>query len=190
MRAIADQVAVIPPGQDYLILGDINGNNLNEWIGGSTYAYIIALNDQLANTYGSHYLDIRKVLMSNYDPTMATDVADISHDEVPTSLRAIIGTGVLVDPISATDTMFTVRDTKGIMAYGTILTIDTGANAENVYITAVKGSVITVDRNRGGNVSAHPAGAPLTESDFFHLSGKGYQIVADAVAKYLSAYAK
>ncbi len=190
LSMIADQVAAVPPGQTYLILGEINGNSLDEWIGGTTYAYIVALNDQLASTYGSRYLDIRKVLMSNYDPAMATDVADIGHDEVPTSLRAVIGTGVLVNAIGPTDTTFAVKDTKGIMGYGAILTIDTGANAENVYIAAVNGNLVTVDRNRGGNVAAHPAGAPLTESDYFHLSAKGYQIVADAVAKYLSAYAR
>lgn len=186
---IAAQVAVVPAGQTFVVLADINGNDPNEWIGGPDYAYIIDLNNQLANIYGPHYLDIRQLLISSYDPAQANDVADFNHDDLPTSLRAIYTTATLLDSIGPNDTVLTVRDTAVGLQIGAILTIDTGANAENVYIAALSGDTATVERNRGGPNIAHAAGAPLTESDSFHLNAKGYQIVANAVAQFLSSYA-
>jgi lysophospholipase L1-like esterase len=94
-----------------------------------------------------------------------------------------------LDSIGPNDTVLTVRDTAVGLQIGAILTIDTGANAENVYIAALSGDTATVERNRGGPNIAHAAGAPLTESDSFHLNAKGYQIVANAVAQFLSSYA-
>jgi lysophospholipase L1-like esterase len=69
------------------------------------------------------------------------------------------------------------------------LTIDTGENAENVQITAISGSTVTVTRNVGGLNASHAAGAPVTETDTLHLNRKGAQVVANAVAAFLSPYA-
>jgi lysophospholipase L1-like esterase len=67
-----------------------------------------------------------------------------------------------------------------------ILTIDTGANAENVQITAYSGNTATVTRAFGGNNTSHAAGVAVTETDNVHLNAAGYQLVADAVAAYLT----
>jgi hypothetical protein len=185
---IAAQVATVPSKQDYLVMSIINTSTSSEWIGGSSYLAIISLNNQLANTYGSHYLDIRHVLVSSYDPAQITDVSDYQHDDVPTSLHAAAGSGTLSDSIGLTDTSFAVNLTTGSLVAGFILTIDTGENAENVKITDVSGSTVTVVRNYGGLNTSHAAGAPVTETDAIHLNAQGYQVVANAVAQYLSAH--
>jgi len=186
---LAAQVASVPSGQTFLILSVTNDNATSEWSGGAGYNAILALNDQLENLYGANYLDIRKLLVSNYDPNSGVDVSDYQHDEPPTSLRAVVGTATLANSIGPTDTSLTLSNPPVALSMYDILTIDTGANAENVEITAVAGDTVTVERNFGGLNTAHAAGAPVTETDYIHLNAKGYQIVADAVAQFLSAYA-
>jgi lysophospholipase L1-like esterase len=171
-----------------MVLSITNRAVTSDWIGGYGYNEIIAINNQLANIYGSHYLDVRQLLISHYDPALATDVSDYNHDDVPTSLRAIYGIGTLGSSIGQSDTSFTVNLTNGNLSVNSILTIDTGENAENVKITAVSGSTVTVTRNYGGLNAAHSAGAPVTEADYVHLNAKAHQIIANAVAQYLSAY--
>jgi lysophospholipase L1-like esterase/uncharacterized membrane protein len=185
---IAAQVATVPSERTYLVLSITNRDVTSDWIGGSDYNEIVAINNQLANTYGSHYLDVRQLLISHYDPALATDVSDYNHDVVPTSLRAVSGAGTLGSSIGQSDSSFTVNLTTGTFSVNSILTIDTGENAENVKITAVSGSTVTVTRNYGGLNAAHAAGAPVTEADYVHLNAHGYQIIANAVAQYLSAY--
>jgi hypothetical protein len=159
------------------------------WVGGSAYNSIVGTNNQLANVYGAHYIDVRELLVQNYNPSLATDVSDYNHDEPPTSLRAFLGSGTLGSSIGPSDTTFTVNLTTGTLSSG-ILTIDTGANAENVAIVSVSGNTVVVNRNLGGNNTSHSAGAAVTQTDPTHLNAQGYQIVANAVAGYLSAYAK
>jgi hypothetical protein len=184
---IAAQVATVPSGQNYLVISIINENAQTEWIGGSDYKRIVAVNSQLAAIYGSHYLDIWTVLVDSYDPTSITDVSDYNHYEVPTSLRAIDAYTTLVNPIGPADTTVTVQS-RDDLAVGDILTIDTGANAENVAITAISGDTLTVLRDFGGVDTSHAAGASVTATEIVHLNAQGAQIVANAVAQYLSAY--
>ena len=72
---------------NYLVLSVLNGNFAGESIGGANYNLIIGINNSLAATYGSHYLDVRSYLVSLYDPSQPQDVIDHSNDVVPTSLR-------------------------------------------------------------------------------------------------------
>ena len=187
---LAAQVATVPYGQNYLVMSVINNNRQWEWIGGGGYQLIIAVNTQLASIYGSHYLDIRKALVDSYNPNLVVDVSDHDHDEIPTSLRGIIYENItLVNAIGPSDTTFIVNSPNRTPLGPTgILTIDTGDNAENVVITAVSGNNITVQRNFGGNDTSHAAGVPVVLTDFIHLNAQGYQVVANAVAQYLSAY--
>ena len=184
---LAAQVATVPSGQNYLVMSIINENTQSEWIGEGNYGRLIALNSQLAAIYGSHYRDIRTVLVDSYNPAQITDVSDYNHDEVPTSLRAVDGYTTLVNSIGPADTTITIQPGPLIDLYH-ILTIDTGANAENVSVTAISGNTLTVQRNFGGVDTAHAAGAPVTETDLDHLNAQGAQIVANAVAQYLSVY--
>jgi hypothetical protein len=187
---LAAQVATVPTGQNYLVMSVTNDNRQWEWIGAGGYQLIIAVNAQLASIYGSHYLDIRKVLVGSYNPALITDVSDYAHDEIPTSLRGIVFENLtLGNAIGPSDTTFIVNNpNRTSLAPTGVLTIDTGNNAENVVITAVSGNNITVQRNFGGNDTSHAAGAPIVLTDAVHLNAQGYQVVANAVAQYLAAY--
>jgi hypothetical protein len=187
---LAAQVATVPSGQNYLVMSIINDNRQDEWIGGAGYQVIVATNSNMAAKFGSHYLDIRKVLVDSYNPASVVDVSDHEHDEIPTSFRGIIFTNLtLVNAIGPSDTTFVVNNPNLTPLGPTgILTLDTGENAENVVITAVNGSTITVQRSFGGNDTSHAAGAPIVLTDAVHLNAQGYQVVANAVANYLAAY--
>jgi hypothetical protein len=184
---LAGQVALVEPGQSYLVLPLINYNTKSYWLGGGDYKEIVHFNAELANTYAEHFIDTRALLVAGYDPTLITDVSDYQHDDVPTSLRAVMNIGSLANSIGPTDDTIVV-DLGHPSSAQDILTIDSGWNAENVQITAVSGSILTVVRNFGGLNTAHSAGAPLVETDYIHLNAKGYQIVANAVAQALSAF--
>ena len=186
---LAAQVATVPSGQTYLIISVTNDNIDDEWLGGIGYKQIVPLNNQLANIYGSHYLDMRSLMVSRYNPDLITDVSDYQHDEPPTSLRAIVANGTLVNPIGPTDTVLTVNLDSTIISINNILTVGSGDNAENMAIQAVSGNQVTVKRNYGGLNTSHAAGVPITETDYIHFNAQGYQIVANAVADFLSAYA-
>jgi len=132
---------------------------------------------------------VRQLLVSHYNPALITDVSDYQHDEPPTSLRAIVATGTLVDPIGPADTVLTLNLDSTVVAVNNILTVDSGDQAENMSVVSVSGNQVTVKRNFGGLNTAHAAGVAVTETDYIHLNAQGYQIVANAVADFLSAYA-
>src|SRR5579859_840998 len=92
---IAAQVATVPSGHNYLVLSITNNNIAKDWRGGAEYDEIVSTNQQLQKLYGSHYLNVRKLLVSSYDPSLITDVSDYNHDETPTSLRAPSAFGTL-----------------------------------------------------------------------------------------------
>lgn len=182
---IAAQVATVK-ASNFGVISIINMNVASEWKTGNSYQEILNLNSTLASTYGSHYIDVRSALVSSYNPSLVTDVSDYNHDEIPTSLRAIYGSGTLVNAVGTSDTTLSVRLVGTSPTPGEILTIDTGASAENVQIASVSGNTVTVVRNFGGNDTSHPAGAPVIATDPIHLNADGYQIVANTVAARLA----
>jgi hypothetical protein len=84
---IASMVAALGTNSNFLILSVLNGEIVDEYLGGSSYTNIIAINDYLATTYPNNYYDIRSYLVSQYDPNVPQDVIDLGHDIVPSSLR-------------------------------------------------------------------------------------------------------
>ena len=179
---IAAQVATAPTGKPWFVLSVLNENSPAERKGGSTYAILIDLNNSLAATYGSHYLDVRSILVNSYDPSLPTDVTDHENDMIPTSLGAISGQGTLANDIGSTDTSFTVNLNAGRLRAGGTIVVDN----ENILMLTVSGSTVTsAIRGYGGILSSHSAGASITEHDGTHLNKKGDQVVADAVAAKL-----
>lgn len=83
---IASMVAVLPEPKHFLVLSILNacyeGN-----IESTAYSQIIALNQALQAAYPNNYLDIRSLLVAQYDPSSPEDVFDHSIDVPPTSLR-------------------------------------------------------------------------------------------------------
>ena len=82
---IASMVALIPAPKNYAILSVINASA--EPSGSTNYNQIVALNAALASTYGTHYLDVRSYLVSQYNPALSGDVSAHAADEIPPSLQ-------------------------------------------------------------------------------------------------------
>jgi len=199
------QIATVPPGQDYLVLSITNNERTTEWKGGSGYDVIVKDNQEMQALAGSHYLDIREILINSYDPTQANDVSDYNKDEVPTSLRAIPAEFTLASAVGPSDTtVYTTPGTPFGLGGNAVIAVDTGVNAEDMNITAVtvcdrnsslpqctnhlNQDIFTVQRGFEGNQTAHAAGAVVVGIDTVHLNGKGTGIVAQAIATYLSSY--
>ncbi|WP_324671976.1 GDSL-type esterase/lipase family protein [Hymenobacter sp. GOD-10R] len=70
---------------NYLVLSVFNGDGE----GKGTYAYqqILALNAALAKTYGSHYLDVRSYMVTQYNTSSSQDAVNFTADIPPVSLR-------------------------------------------------------------------------------------------------------
>ena len=112
---IATMVADI--GHDgYLVLSILNNNT--EVSGSAGYNAIAYLNSQLASIYGSHYLDVRSILVAAYNPGNPTDVTDHANDCPPSSLRYdtlhlnTAGYGVVAAAIK--NVVSTLRGTRGV----------------------------------------------------------------------------
>ena len=181
---IAAQVAALPKGLNYLVLPVMNENYAAERKGGANYATLMSLNNTLAATYGSHYLDVRSVVVNAYNPSSPVDVTDHKYDMPPTSLGAVTATGTLVAKIGTTDTKFTVKLTAGTLRVSQNLVIDN----ESIHILSVSASTVTLcTRGYGGVLSAHSAGAAVTERDPTHLNKQGYTIVANALQSKLAS---
>ena len=70
---------------NFLILGDCS--NTNACIGTTDYTNVLSLNTNLAALYTNHFIDIRSVLKSYWNPNLPQDVADHAIDVIPDSLR-------------------------------------------------------------------------------------------------------
>lgn len=59
----------------------------DEGIGTAEYDQIVQINAELAEAYPDNFIDIRRILINNYDPTNPQDVQDHNNDVPPSSLR-------------------------------------------------------------------------------------------------------
>ena len=76
--------------QNYLILGITNGDfGGYESIGaaGIGYKFITGINNDLKAIYGSHFIDIRRILVNAHNSRLLKDKSDFARDIVPSSLR-------------------------------------------------------------------------------------------------------
>jgi lysophospholipase L1-like esterase len=86
---VASMVAALSTPKRFLILSVLNGS-YGSWEakGGQGYGEIIALNKALKAAYPHNFLDIRSLLVAQYDPSLPQDVIDHANDTPPTSLRS------------------------------------------------------------------------------------------------------
>jgi hypothetical protein len=85
---IAASVAHLAPGNmRFVVIGLVNRADGSESRGTPGYAALLALNAELAATYGANYLDVRSLLVASYNPNLPQDVADFNADVPPASLR-------------------------------------------------------------------------------------------------------
>jgi hypothetical protein len=181
---LATQIASLPPGLNYIVLPVLNQNYAGERKGTANYIAVMALNSTLAATYGTHFLDIRSILVNSYNPSSPVDVTDHAYDMPPTSLGAVSAQGTLAAGIGNTDTTFTVNLASGSLHVFENLVIDN----ESIRILAISGSTVTsCTRGYGGAQASHSAGAAATLRDPTHLNKEGYAIVANAVQAKLAS---
>ena len=160
----------------YLVMGDVNF--VSSPIGTATYNDIVATSEDLAAEYPNNYLNIRELVVQDYNPSLPLDVADHANDVMPSSLRAVVAFGTItsgaLDSVSCT---FSVS--SGTQGPGTVVIID----SETIMINAVNGNQIT-GCTRGYNLTAaasHAANATYSEIDPIHLGYNGLEFVASRV---------
>jgi hypothetical protein len=184
---IANMVASLPSPKRFLVLSVINGNYTNEYVGQSNYNEIASLNAALASTYPQNFLDIRSLLVAQYDPSNPIDVIDQGHDVVPFSERAADLSGTLTTTISSTtQTAFTVSvatSPTGNLVPGNIIRI----GSEYIQITASNGNSVTNSIRGYGNTTAgtYAIGSSFTGTEDLHLNAKGYTYVANQVYNWI-----
>lgn len=84
----AAAIGALSPGNNrYIVLSLLNEATPRGIKGGVDYAVVMQLNADLAATHPDNYLDVRSHLVSQYDPSIAQDVADHANDVTPSSLR-------------------------------------------------------------------------------------------------------
>jgi lysophospholipase L1-like esterase len=100
----------------YMVLSILNSNT--EPSGSANYNAIISLNNSLLSVYGSHYLDVRSILVAAYNPLIPQDVIDHSNDVPPSSLRYdslhLNTAGYALVASSIKNVMSTLRGTRGL----------------------------------------------------------------------------
>lgn len=69
----------------FIVMSLLNAGD--EGIGTTSYDQIAQINADLAQAYPDKFIDIRKILINNYDPTNPQDVLDHNNDVPPSSLR-------------------------------------------------------------------------------------------------------
>lgn len=70
---------------EYLVLGLINRHD--EPLGSPGHTAMQETNLDLANTYGSHFIDIQHILRDSYDPLAPGAIADFNNDLMPDTLE-------------------------------------------------------------------------------------------------------
>lgn len=69
----------------FIVMSLLNAGD--EGIGTASYVQLVQINADLARAYPDNFLDIRSILINNYDPTNPQDVQDHNNDVPPSSLR-------------------------------------------------------------------------------------------------------
>ena len=170
---VAAMVAAI--GHDgYLVMSVLNGSYGGYEIpGGVGYNQIIAINNSLAATYGSNYLDIRKILVDSYNPALPQDVIDHNNDTPPTSLRS--------DAIHL-NTAGYAAVAAAIRANIAKLRGNRGVPVSSAGVTDLFGSPPGI-----GNVTRNEGRFTILLADFFQLAGKNVSISGDGTAFQFAA---
>lgn len=171
-------LAVIPPpiANKYLVLSVINQEN--EPSGSTNYNNIIAGNLALQAAYPNNYVDIRALLVAQYNPANLVDVQDHANDIPPYTLRAVTNHGTLQAAIASTSTCAISMSTP--FGLNQVMFVD----SEYILTSAGSGNSVTgCTRGYAGSTAAtHSNGATYTGTDPLHLGANGYLFVAQTLA--------
>ncbi len=172
---LSDIAAMVATNSRFIILSILNEDVINEWNGAVNYLAITSLNNSLAAAYPNNYIDIRSILVANYNPAVPEDVIDFGHDVPPSSLRrqrasftgSISGTVLTVSAVASGTLAI------GQAVYGTGVTPGTSISTLGTGV----GGTGTYNLNQSQSVSSEA----MTAVDVLHLNTAGYAIVAAQV---------
>lgn len=88
LRNVDAMVSSLNPGSKYLVLGVTTSDKATEHKGGEDYALITHINDTLAQRYGSRFVPIQDILLSQANSRFAEDVRNVAEGTIPRSLRS------------------------------------------------------------------------------------------------------
>ena len=180
--AIAAIVAWHSP-KPYIVIGIANAEG--ESYGTSNYNQIVALNHALASTYGDKYVDIRSLLVAEFDPGIGPDVVDHGNDVIPYSMRATYGPASQFVLTSAIDNMtcnFTAAPTAPGLMTNDVIKID----SEYILITSASGQTATeCVRGYGSAAAPHALDTEYSGTDIMHLNYAGYYFVGQQIENAL-----
>ena len=181
---IAAMVAALPSPQHFVVLAIPNSNDEFEYAGATGYNLMIATNQALAQTYPNNYIDVRALVIANYDPTSPEDVIDHSHDTTPTSLRAVDESGDLATPMDNATCTFSVEN-GGIYRLATM-----NIEQEKIRILASDGINVTscIRGYASTTAVAHTVGTTFTGTDAVHLNHLGDVIIGKAIDAYIQSH--
>lgn len=177
---VASMVAKVQTGR-FLVLGITN--NQNEPSGNANYNLIVSINSALAAAYPSNYIDIRAMLVSQFNAGIGADVADHTSDIPPYSLRAVTGAGALAAAVVDTTSCPVLAVSPG--PNGAIVHVD----SEYIVVLGTSGNTVTsCTRGYGSTAATHLISAAYTVTDYEHLGATGYLYVATQVSAFIAAH--
>ncbi|MGD0797102.1 MAG: fibronectin type III domain-containing protein [Acidobacteriaceae bacterium] len=177
---IASMVNALDSPACYLVLGDINSELAP--LGTTDYNNVLATNESLATQYGKNYLNIRELLVQDYNPALALDQWTYANDIPANSLHAVRAQGTITSG-ALDSTSCAISVSAGTNGVGTPIIID----SETILINAIPDSVDITACTRGYNGTAaasHAANATYSLIDQTHLGSNGYEFVAQQVAAW------
>jgi hypothetical protein len=180
---IASMVNALISPKCFLVIGDINDELAAK--GSTDYDSILATNQSLAAQYPNNYLNIRELLVQDYNPALALDQQTFAGDVPANSLHAVRPQGTITSG-ALDNTSCAISVSNGSYGAGTPIIID----AETILINAIPDNVDITACTRGYNGTAaasHLANASYSLIDPVHLGSNGYEFVAQQVAAWFSA---
>lgn len=182
---IASMVTALPSGGRYVIMTIIPAQN--EPAGSGNANSIATVNAWIESTYPNNYLDIRALLINDYNPANGADVANNGSGLTPMSLRAVDGTTTLSASLNTTACpSLTATSVTPNIGAGTTIFIPSGP--EYVVVTAASGGTITgCTRGYGGAAGSYSSGTAVQILDSLHQGANGYGFIASQLQAWINA---
>ena len=202
-------VAAVPTGVPYIVTPPIL-NILNP-TGSAQYIAQQALLSQEASTFGTHFIDTWTPLFSAgaggaCNSPRSIDVYHCSHQQVPTTERALYQTGVatgqyLYSPVTSTTACDPadggIDNRYSLPAPYEMIILDAATNSqEDILVTATSGSSYPYTITAGGctrgyagtTATTHAANVGFDVRDLIHLNEIGYALWASLFQAWLQQY--
>lgn len=179
---LTSMVTLLPSGGRYVLMTILPRQD--EPTGSTNANNIATVNSYITSTYTSNYLDIRSLLIADYNPSDGGDTLNHTNGLTPMTLRSVDQTTTLSAAITTTTQCPSITNaiTLGV---GTVIYIPSGP--EYIIITGLSGNTIsTCTRGYGTTAATYANGTALEVLDSLHLNGIGWTFVATQLNTWLN----